>query len=254
MSIRLRLTLLYSAILALTLIIFGVALYSIQAQDTLNALKRDLVLSSDKLVEAALRTSMPRQQNFPPPDNQPPPRTFDQFSGDQVFQELREREIVRILDAGGNLVASPFGREEDALPLSSEGLASLQNQQEWWDDEIVSDEHMLIYSRPITRDGEVFSIIQVARSLTERDRTLRSLAITLGGAGLLTILIAFGAGWALSGVSLRPVDRITQTAEAIGEERDFTHRVDYVGPQDEVGRLANTFTRCWPVCRMPSKK
>jgi signal transduction histidine kinase len=242
MSIRLRLTLLYSAILALTLIVFGVALYSIQAQDTLNALKRDLLVSSEKLVEAALRNSMAHQADLPPREP-PPPKPFDEFSGEQIFQDLREREIVRILDAEGNLVASPFGRAEDVLPLSTEGLAALQGQQDWLEDEIVSGEHLLIYSRPIMRDGQVISIIQVARSLTERDRTLRSLAITLVGAGTLTILIAFGAGWVLSGVSLRPIDRITQTAEAIGEQRDFTQRVDYVGPQDEVGRLANTFNQ-----------
>lgn len=46
MSIRLRLTLLYSAILALTLLIFGVTLYTIQAQESLNSLKADLVASS----------------------------------------------------------------------------------------------------------------------------------------------------------------------------------------------------------------
>jgi hypothetical protein len=51
MSIRFRLTLLYSTILALTLLIFGLALYSIQARDTLNALKQDLILSSERLVE-----------------------------------------------------------------------------------------------------------------------------------------------------------------------------------------------------------
>jgi signal transduction histidine kinase len=44
-------------------------------------------------------------------------------------------------------------------------------------------------------------------------------------------------------VSLRPIDRITQTAQTIGDERDFTRRVDYTGPQDEVGRLANTFNQ-----------
>jgi signal transduction histidine kinase len=42
---------------------------------------------------------------------------------------------------------------------------------------------------------------------------------------------------------LRPIDRITQTAQTIGDERDFTRRVDYTGPQDEVGRLANTFNQ-----------
>ena len=143
MSIRLRLTLLYSAILTLTLLVFGVALYSIQAQDTHNALQRDLVLSSEKLVEAALRASMPRPSALPQREP-PPPKSFDEFSSEQVFQDLREREIVRILDADGNLVASPFGRTEDALPLSEEGLAALQNRQEWWADETIAGEHPIV--------------------------------------------------------------------------------------------------------------
>jgi signal transduction histidine kinase len=243
MSIRLRLTLLYSVILLLTLLIFGVVLYSIQAQDTLNALKQDLVLGSERLVEAALRGA---SEPHPPDRDQPeppPPKSFDEFSSELAFQDLREREIVRIMDAGGNLVASPFGRSEDALPLSEDGLAAVQSQQEWWEDEIVSDEHMLIYSRPVVQDGKTVYIVQVARSLTERDRTLNSLATTLGVAGFLTVLIAFGVGWVLSGLTLRPIDRITQTAQTIGDERDFTRRVSYTGPQDEVGRLANTFNQ-----------
>lgn len=60
---------------------------------------------------------------------------------------------------------------------------------------------------------------------------------------MLTILLAFGAGWTLSGFSLRPIHRITQTAQTIGEERDFTRRVAYNGPPDEVGRLASTFNQ-----------
>ncbi len=242
MSIRFRLTLLYSTILTLTLIIFGVALYSIQARDTLDALKLDLSLASDRLAEAAMRTN----SAFPPPQNAnqhdaPPPKPFDQFSSDPVFRDLREREIARIMDADGNLVASPFGQTEDALPLSDEGLAALQSGQDWWQEDIVSDEHMLIYSRPVIQSGETVYIVQVARSLIERDRTLQSLATTLVVAGLFTILIAFGAGWMLSGLTLRPIHRITQTAKEIGEKRDFTRRVDYTGPSDEVGQLASTF-------------
>jgi hypothetical protein len=157
MSIRLRLTLLYSAILTLTLLVFGVALYSIQARDTFNALKRDLQLSSERLVEAAWRVPNPRQPDMSQKDT-PPPKPFTEFSGEPIFQDLREREIVRILDSQGNLLASPFGRVEDALPLSSEGLAAIKNQQDWWSDEIVSEEHMLIYSLPIVNDGDTTMI------------------------------------------------------------------------------------------------
>lgn len=241
MSIRLRLTLLYSAILASTLLVFGVALYSIQAQDTFSSLKDDLRESSSRLSDSMMRLDFVRPPQDAVPSEPPPPRPFGEFSSEQAFQSLREREIVRILDADGSLVASPFGREDDALPLSDEGLAALQDGREWYEVATVADETMLIYSRPILRDGETSSIVQVARRLTERDRTLKSLATTLIGAGVITILVAFGAGWALSGLTLRPIHRITHTAQTIGDERDFTRRVAYTGPPDEVGRLASTF-------------
>ena len=264
MSIRFRLTLLYCAILTLTLIIFGVALYSIQAQGTLNSLKQDLFKSSGKYVEATLRTefSLPPQDLIQPGTIQQetaqqnpvqsdialqreplPPKQFNDFSSDQAFQRLPEREIVRVLDENGNLLASPFGKAEDALPLSEEGLDALQNQQEWWENETVMGEDMLIYSRPIVRNGQTINIVQLARSLTERDRTLKSLATTLVGIGLVTIVAAFGAGWVMSGLTLQPINRITQTAKRIGDERDFSRRVIYTGPQDEVGHLANTFNQ-----------
>ncbi len=242
MSIRLRLTLLYSAILALTLLIFSVVLYSIQAEDSLSSLEQDLIASSNNLAEPAFRAI-----HEPEPDltgqRPPPPRTFEDLSGESLFQDLREREIVRILDTEGNLLASPFGREEDALPLDDEGLVALIDQQDYWQDEMVSEEHMLIYNRPIIRDQKTIFILQVARPLVERDRSLKTLATTLGVAGGIVILLAFVVGWTLSGLSLRPIQRITQTAQSIGEERDFTRRVDYSGPRDEVGQLASTFNQ-----------
>jgi signal transduction histidine kinase len=100
---------------------------------------------------------------------------------------------------------------------------------------------MLIYSRPVILDDQVVYIVQVARPLTERDRTLQSLATTLLFAGSFMIILAFGIGWILVGITLRPIHRITQTAQTIGDERDFTRRVTYTGPPDEVGQLANTF-------------
>jgi two-component system, OmpR family, sensor kinase len=239
MSIRLRFTLIYTLILAITLVLFGAALYAIQTRDTFNSLQQDLRQGANKLAEAALRTDTPPA---PPDSGQTrPPIPFDEFSSEQAFQTFPERDLGRILDANGNLVSSPFGRQEDALPLSAEGRQTLQNQKEWWQTATVSDEQMLIYSRPVIVNSQVVYIVQVARSLTERNRTLQSLATTLLIAGSLMVLFAFGIGWFLAGITLRPIQRITQTAKAIGEERDFSRRVDYKGPQDEVGQLASTF-------------
>jgi signal transduction histidine kinase len=153
---------------------------------------------------------------------------------------------VRLLDADGNLIASPFGTSEDALPLSAAGLQALQNQKEWWENSTTADGRLLIYNRPVTEGGEVITIVQAARPLAERDRTLVSLGTTLLIAILLTTMVAFGIGWVFAGVILRPIHRITQTAQTIANESGkdelaLARRVDYAGPNDEIGQLATTF-------------
>jgi signal transduction histidine kinase len=93
-----------------------------------------------------------------------------------------------------------------------------------------------VYSR-----DHAAGIVQVARSLAEHDQSLGTLrSILLAGSSVATV-VAFGIGWLLSGIALAPIQRVTLTAQAIGAERDFGRRVAYVGPNDEIGRLATTF-------------
>src|SRR5690606_29339277 len=83
-------------------------------------------------------------------------------------------------------------------------------------------------------------VLQVARSITDHDESLETLRNALiVGIGVAT-LAAFGIGWFMAGTALRPINRITATAQEIGEERDFSRRVEYDGPPDELGRLTTT--------------
>ncbi len=245
MSIRLRFTLLYSIILALTLVVFGAALYTIQAQNTLNALKSDLSMSGDDLGRVTLWTYLHPNQFGLSPDRQPPFQA-DRLSGEQAFRNSRERQVVRVLDANGQIIASPFGANEDPLPISAAGMRTLQAQKVWWQTATPAAERLLIYNYPVVSDGQFLFVVQVARPLTERDRSLTALSRTLIIASLLTTTIAFGIGWVLSGATLRPIQRITQTAQAIGSESGtnelaLSRRVDHTGPNDEIGQLAKTF-------------
>jgi hypothetical protein len=43
-------------------------------------------------------------------------------------------------------------------------------------------------------------------------------------ARVVTILIAFSAGRAVSGFTLRPIHRVAQTPQLVGEKRDFARR------------------------------
>jgi signal transduction histidine kinase len=91
------------------------------------------------------------------------------------------------------------------------------------------------------REGQTIAIVQVGRSLVDRDRALQALGMTLIAGSILTTAVAFGVGWVLAGATLRPIHRITQTAREIGQTRDFASRVLHQGPNDELGQLARTF-------------
>ncbi|MBN2083622.1 MAG: HAMP domain-containing histidine kinase [Anaerolineales bacterium] len=241
MSIRFKFTLLYSAILALTLAAFGVALYSIQSQNTWEAIKRDQVRTGEGLEEFVHMIMTSPYPYGMGAEGSAWPKSFMFFSTDIIYTQLPEWELIRILNAEGHLLASPYGRIEDALPISPDGLRAVKENQEWWESITVKGQRVLLYCRPVLSGGELVSILQVGRPLTERDRSLRTLSETLILVSLITLVLASGIGWVFSGFAFRPIRRLTETAKAIGEERDFTRRVAYTGPQDEVGRLATTF-------------
>jgi signal transduction histidine kinase len=266
MSIRLRLSLLYSAILAVTLVTISVVLYTTQSRYTLEWLKQDLVISSETLSQSIMKNYIDlgpgsgngqnpnppvpgeRDPNAPAPgapnnNTEPPPVPSSALSltKDQTVQQQAQQEIVRVLDPDGKLIGSPFGSTDITLPLQEAGLQAVRKQQAWWATETVSSTRMLIYTSPMIFRNRVVGILQVSRALTERDQSLESLRNALIVANLLATVSAFGFGWLLARTALSPIQRISKTAQDIGSERNFTRRVAYQGPQDEVGQLALTF-------------
>jgi two-component system OmpR family sensor kinase len=231
MSIRLRLTLLYSAILALTLIAFSGILYTLQSQYTLNIIKNDLVTNANRVIPLVFLTGRTRDHGrFPPlPD-------LALEAG-----ELRTRDTVRLLDAQGEPFDVPVNEVGEDLALSQEGLEQLQGGHSWIEVSRGEEGRALTYSVPVEYEGEIVAVVQIGRSLADRDRSLQALGMTLILGSLLTTLIAFGVGWVLSGATLQPIHRLTQAALEIGQSRDFSSRVAHAGPEDELGRLARTF-------------
>jgi signal transduction histidine kinase len=230
MSIRLRLTLLYSAILTLTLIAFGALLYVRQYQDTIEIEKQFLIGMGDRVADGRRR---------PPPESDPSrqPPDFgargpsDDYAGGYWIRRSPDGEEILDLRAPGDA----------ELPLSDDAFQAVQNGETWMDTATVEGDRVLIYTVPILVDGQLTEILQMGRSLTTRDQSINALGVNLLIACIVAVVVAFGLGWVLAGMSLRPIHRLTQTAQAIGAERDFSRRVEHTGPDDEVGRLARTF-------------
>lgn len=222
MSIRLRLTLLFSAILALTLFVSGAILYITVSRLTYNVREDSLADQAQTIIGAS---EFAIDQVRVPEGRITTPRTFAQ---------TRDRSGV-IQDSSENL-------QDFEIPLSDEGLTELRRGREWTETAETEAGRVLVFNQPIRDNdtGEVIGIIQVARSIADHDESLGTIRdAIIVGIGVVT-LVAFGISWLLAGTALRPINRITQTAQEIGEERDFSQRVDYSGPPDELGRLTTT--------------
>ncbi len=226
MSVRLRLTVIYSGILALTLVLFGAGLYGLQARTTLQEYENRLSGAAKFLSESRLL----------PPD-------FERFAAQRIPRQRFPGQpywIVRNVD--GTTIQTDPNLEGTTLPLNDDTRQKLlSGERDALDIVTIDNERFLIHSQMVHLPNGKQVIAQIAVSLAERDRYLWRLGRMLTVGSGLVVLVAFGIGWVLAGVALRPIDRVTHTAQAIGAEQDFNKRVDYVGPADEVGRLATTF-------------
>ncbi|MCW5852282.1 MAG: HAMP domain-containing histidine kinase [Anaerolineae bacterium] len=238
MSIRLRLTLLYSSILALTLVIFSLALYTILRQVVYNGLANDLVEDARTLVEArtALDGRGPSDTHGNPPARSPwGRRPAPRFGTPETFGQ--------IINLDGSVVFASTNLEGVELPLSAQGWEAVKSGRAWREAVTVENQPLYIYSTPLISQGRITSVVQVARPASEQEGALGVLRGLLTLGTVLATLTAFGVGWVLAGAALRPINRLTQTARAIGAERNFDRRVEHSGPNDELGRLATTFNQ-----------
>jgi heavy metal sensor kinase len=218
--IRVRLTLWYVLLMSLVSFLFGWYLYV--------RLQYSLIQSIDVSLQVAVSQA---NVNLDDEDGQPAFQNTDHIAGVEA-QLGKSGFAVRIL--------SPEGKIQDGLgnylniPVrvpNSPGYITLFGNDISW----------RIYSQPIQLGyGHTVGWIQAAQSLWLVDEALDNMRNHLMlGVPLMLILAGIG-GFFLSGKALKPIDRITRTAQTIGAG-DLSRRIDYGGPEDEVGRLVCTF-------------
>jgi|WetSurMetagenome_2_1015567.scaffolds.fasta_scaffold41762_3 two-component system, OmpR family, sensor kinase len=240
MSIRLRLTLFYTAILAFTLIAFSSILYVSQTRATYASIKTNLAGQVTGFVRAIEHAPGP-----PPGQAETAPAPSSLPLGKPIVMDLSSSTLPGRWTQTRSIAGTVMGQTPDlsgmTLPLSTKGLEAVQSGSDWYETAQVDNEPLLIYSLPHTTQTGVTVIVQVAFPIAQPQQSLNALRLVLIVGSSLAILAAFALGWVLAGTALRPIQRITQTAQAIGAERNFGRRVEHKGPADEVGQLAVTF-------------
>ncbi|MCL5960522.1 MAG: HAMP domain-containing histidine kinase [Chloroflexi bacterium] len=228
MSIRLRLALWYSGLLAAVLVAFGLVLY-LTMSNHLNDSVDVAVSQTAKHIQASITitsdSASPRGKVTSPP--------IDEFASHDVY--------VQIFAKNGELIAASANVGGKWVAADGAVLNRVLRSESVYSTASVRGEHLRIYSTPLLAGQQVVGLIQVSQSLNSVDGTLDRLSIFLFAGIAGAILVTGLSGWALAGSALSPIDGITRTARAIALSGGFSRRLQGLHRKDEVGQLAVTF-------------
>ncbi len=224
MTIRTRLTFLYSSLLAIVILMFSAATTSV-----LNWTLRNQV--DITLVKAVTGMHTYAQASFEAPNDSPMPNVNSLSTPGMWVQ-------IWSMDAQGQ-----HFQYRTSLPGYNDPLDpdALSQKQEVRRDVVVEGAHLRVVTVPFTINGQIAGHIQAAASLRTVDAAIdRLLKIMLIG-GAASLLASLLLGDILTRRALQPIDDIAQTAQQITAADDLGRRIPYKGPQDELGQLTTTF-------------
>ena len=222
-SVRLRLTLWYTLLLAIILAAFSAGVYL--------TLRHNLYANLDDSIEnrANVLLSIMRYEEGQPT-----------LAGRVSSEDPNEGErFVRVFsDSGG--VTFDNSAAAGGVPIDQRAVESALKGKSSTRSVSLADEGLRVRTLPIERDGRISGVLEVGQSQDDVADTLHTLLFIVGIAYPATLVVASLGGVFLAGRALSPVDRMTRLARRISAE-DLGQRLNLRSRDDEVGRLARTF-------------
>lgn len=230
-SIRTRLTIWYTCLLTVTLLIVGGAAFALLSY----SLSHEMDSALDSVARTLIERDQSRATTFLPSEIDQAFRRFFGFSPwDHYFQmrdPLGNRDEHRSLPSTGKLPLS-----SKALNNAMRGLSSFETV------EGLGDYPVRILTMPVMESNRVINMIQVGMSLKSIKETYLRFLLIMAGMLPLGLVLAASGGWLLADRALKPVDRMTATARRISAEH-LSQRVDETGTGDELDNLAKTLNQ-----------
>jgi signal transduction histidine kinase len=189
--VRIRLTLAFTAVMAVVLLAVGLFVYSRVASDLQTALDNSLRSRADD-VAAVASSAQPGSG-----------------SGDRLV--ARDESLAQVIGPGGTVLYSSAGLGSRPL-LRGEELARAKRGPVFVNRDSVAgfDERLRLLARPTDN-----SVVVVGATREDRDEALASLGTVLLTGGPIALLLAALAGYGLASAALRPVSAMREEAAEI---------------------------------------
>jgi signal transduction histidine kinase len=240
-SIRLRLALYYGALFAVILLFVMLLGYAIHARGEYDDLDRTLVISAGHVAAEAATVAGGPHLVQARSDLEIALRLYtsngvlqERSIGTETLPALEPQAVLRTsgepaIDALAQLVPPILTSPVIHDPDSAFGLL-ITPQQRW-----------RVYVVPIHQGEITVGYIEALTPLGHLDASIETVRALLPALGLTSLVVALVASWAISGRALRPIARMTQTAQSIALSHDLSARIESPPHLDELGQLARTF-------------
>lgn len=224
MSLRLRLTLLYSTLVGGILLVFGIAVYILISVILLNQVDNTLAATVQDIINVTRVNSEGEVSaiNLPALD-------------------MTANTYVQVWGRDGKLKSASPGIAGMVVSLDPVGLDA---KDPVYRDNTINGIHLRVLTVPLQVGVHSIAILQVATSLTVVDSARANLLNILLMAAVISAGLEALGSWLVLGRTLAPLDVVTETAQAINRADDLSRRIPYTGPEtDEIGRLIQSFNQ-----------
>jgi signal transduction histidine kinase len=227
-SIRTRLALIYTGLLAAGLVAFGTGVFIVLRDELEGSFDAGLIANAEHAAGA-----------------------FAQDVGADGVLRASDRLIEQLASTGGRVVvldpvgavlADSAGPGAAQLPLTREDFARADNHLHAVRELATRGDAVRLVVEPIIAPGdERVGYVAWADSTRSMQDLLTTVSSALLVGGALVIGLALAGGLVLARRALAPVADVTETARAISLSGDFAARVEGALRGDEVGELAGAF-------------
>lgn len=224
MSLRLRLTLLYTNLLGGVVLVLGFVVYLMVSVTLINEIDVSLADTVNSLIPT-LRVDAVGNLNIV---NLPSLRL-----GETVFIQVWGRD--------GRLVTSSDNIRRFNKSLDPRGL---QVGQPVFREVEIDDARLRVVTVPLQVNRRPVGMLQVGTSLALLDTTQRVLLTVMVITALIAMALAAIVGWLVFGQALGPLELVTEAATQITRADDLSRRIPQVARRDdEVGQLIEAFNQ-----------
>lgn len=228
MSIRLRLTLWYSGLLALTMIVFGICIYFFVNWNTYAEIKEQIRVQDSK-IDIIGATNFLDQ-------------TLDLLIGPQFRIDKKDMFIQLVNYKEGAIKQSNNFPYEFVIPYPEAKTKPKDGFVRAYIEINNNKYAMLTYQRAVylEKDNSLVGLLQIGVFSYNEERFLNGLRTILIFSSLFVVFIAFTVGLFIARQALRPIERVIRATQQIEHGSDLSMRIPAMGPKDEIGRLVST--------------